>query len=304
LLNPAIIGKFNVQNNLKDKTMSANKHNKRMRWQKWLLSICLSFYPPAFYSQVLNGSFEIDGQPTLAYWHIPCVLSESYKDAPITGGSWCLKVSSASYMGCILARAYQIIPDIQTGEIWRLSAWVRRDYSFPTSSIYFRIEHPTGLPTILSKDTTTSNTWTYLTTVDTFVLLPGDEVFVTLDAGSGSGPMLLWSYFDLITVEKIGVLDAYSQDDEFTPSTVKLFQNYPNPFNSVTKISYQLPQPIFINITVFDIHGHLVETLVDGNNNAGLHTIEWNAGNVSSGLYFYRLKTSNYTETKKCLILN
>lgn len=283
--------------------MSANKYNKNTRWRKWLLPIYLSLNPFALYPQVLNGSFEIDGQPTLDHWQIPCVLSESYQDAPTNGGLWCLKISSASYMGCILARASQIVPDIQIGEIWRLSAWARRDYPFPTSSIYFRIEHPTGFPTILSKDTTTSNNWTQLTTVDTFLLLPGDSVFITLDAGSDGDPMLLWSYFDLVTIEKIGVLDTYSDDNELTPATIKLLQNYPNPFNSVTKISYQLSEPTFINLAVFDVNGRLVETLVNANNNAGFHSIEWKANDMSSGLYFYRLKTSNYTEVKKCLIL-
>ncbi|MFQ6606569.1 MAG: T9SS type A sorting domain-containing protein, partial [Fidelibacterota bacterium] len=112
-----------------------------------------------------------------------------------------------------------------------------------------------------------------------------------------------WSYFDLVTIEKIGVLDTYSDDNELTPATVKLLQNYPNPFNSVTKISYQLSEPTFINLAVFDVNGRRVETLVNANNNAGFHSIEWKANDMSSGLYFYRLKTSNYTEVKKCLIL-
>ena len=71
----------------------------------------------------------------------------------------------------------------------------------------------------------------------------------------------------------------------------------------MTKISYQLAEMTFVNLAVYDINGRLVESLVNADNGAGFHTLEWKASDVGSGLYFYRLKTSNYTETKKCLIL-
>ena len=88
-----------------------------------------------------------------------------------------------------------------------------------------------------------------------------------------------------------------------TPQNFSLSQNYPNPFNPVTTISYQLPKSNFVQLSIYNITGQLIETLVNGHNNAGYHTVLWNASEVGSGLYFYRIEAGEYTETKKCLIL-
>ena len=59
----------------------------------------------------------------------------------------------------------------------------------------------------------------------------------------------------------------------------------------------------FVKLSIYNITGQLIETLVNGHNNAGYHTVLWNASEVGSGLYFYRIEAGEYTETKKCLIL-
>jgi len=92
-------------------------------------------------------------------------------------------------------------------------------------------------------------------------------------------------------------------DLKIYPNLFLLNQNYPNPFNPVTTISYQLPKSNFVQLSIYNITGQLIETLVNGHNNAGYHTVLWNASEVGSGLYFYRIEAGEYTETKKCLIL-
>ena len=92
-------------------------------------------------------------------------------------------------------------------------------------------------------------------------------------------------------------------DDVLSPTAFTLKQNYPNPFNPVTTISYQLPKTTFVNLSIYNVVGQLIETLVNEYDNAGLHTVEWNASRVGSGVYFYRIEAGEYTETKKCLIL-
>jgi hypothetical protein len=88
-----------------------------------------------------------------------------------------------------------------------------------------------------------------------------------------------------------------------------LFQNYPNPFNPRTKIRYSITPlqnnaPLHqVNLSIFDILGNKVVTLVNERQNAGLYEIDWNAKNFSSGVYFYQLKIGSYTKFKKlCLI--
>ncbi len=92
-------------------------------------------------------------------------------------------------------------------------------------------------------------------------------------------------------------------EDESIPTEYKLHQNYPNPFNPSTTISYQLPQPGNVNISVFNVAGQLVETLLDEHKKAGYHSVIWRASGVGSGLYFYRIKSGDYISVKKCIVM-
>ena len=92
------------------------------------------------------------------------------------------------------------------------------------------------------------------------------------------------------------------------PREYALHENYPNPFNPVTKIQYDLPKDGRVRLTIYDLLGREVETIVDGVQEAGYKSIEWNAAggnrsNVSSGVYFYRLEAGNYRAVKKMMLL-
>lgn len=79
-------------------------------------------------------------------------------------------------------------------------------------------------------------------------------------------------------------------------------KNYPNPFNPVTTINYTLKETSFVKLTVYDRLGREVKTLVDENQNAGTHTVEFNGSNLPSGIYFYRIKTNDKTEVHKMIL--
>jgi hypothetical protein len=87
------------------------------------------------------------------------------------------------------------------------------------------------------------------------------------------------------------------------PTEFSLSQNYPNPFNPSTTLEFALPTPSHVNLTVYNLLGQTVETVVDENLTAGLHAYDWNASNVASGVYFYRLVTDKNTETRKMMLL-
>jgi len=87
------------------------------------------------------------------------------------------------------------------------------------------------------------------------------------------------------------------------PRGFALSQNYPNPFNPSTVIGYQLPAVSHVTLKVYDVLGREAATLVNEKENAGYHTVTFNAGNLPSGLYFYRMQASNYSETKKLLLI-
>lgn len=83
----------------------------------------------------------------------------------------------------------------------------------------------------------------------------------------------------------------------------QLYQNYPNPFNPSTVITFDLPKNSFISLVVYDIVGNEVEVLSSGIFSQGRHNIQWNAGNLSSGIYYYVLKSDGFSETKKMMLV-
>ncbi len=87
------------------------------------------------------------------------------------------------------------------------------------------------------------------------------------------------------------------------PSVFSLGQNYPNPFNPITRFEYALPENTTVRLRIVDVLGHEVATLVDGYQDAGYKSIEFNAERLSSGIYFYMLDTPKYRAVKKMLLL-
>ena len=82
------------------------------------------------------------------------------------------------------------------------------------------------------------------------------------------------------------------------PDEFALKQNYPNPFNPSTKIDFSLPKETSVRIEIYNSIGHLVHTLTDKRMTAGYHTVSFDAKNLSSGIYFYKMITPEYQETK------
>ena len=79
--------------------------------------------------------------------------------------------------------------------------------------------------------------------------------------------------------------------------------NYPNPFNSMTNISFQISESENVNISIYNMNGQLIETIVNEEMNPGSYSVSWNAKNVSSDLYFYKLTTGNKTGTNKMILI-
>ncbi len=90
---------------------------------------------------------------------------------------------------------------------------------------------------------------------------------------------------------------------ELIPTWFALHQNYPNPFNLTTRIAFDLPEDVDISLTVYNISGQKVAELVKGKVEAGHHTVTWDVRDISSGIYFYRIKTGDFTATRKMVLL-
>lgn len=87
------------------------------------------------------------------------------------------------------------------------------------------------------------------------------------------------------------------------PKAYVLGQNYPNPFNPTTEITYQIPAAGYVSLKVYDMLGREVALLINENKNAGYYNITLNAGNLPSGVYFYKMSSGNYSSVKKFVLM-
>ena len=87
------------------------------------------------------------------------------------------------------------------------------------------------------------------------------------------------------------------------PHGYSLSQNFPNPFNPTTTISYDIPRPCYVRIDIYDVLGQQVNTLVDGTKTPGSYHVTFDATNLPSGVYYYRLQAGTFTETKKLMVI-
>lgn len=89
----------------------------------------------------------------------------------------------------------------------------------------------------------------------------------------------------------------------FIPEKFRLFQNYPNPFNPVSTISFDIPQTTQVKLTVYDIQGKIVYEPINDTRNAGRYSVQFDGGNLSSGVYLYELVAGKYREVKKMTLV-
>jgi len=87
------------------------------------------------------------------------------------------------------------------------------------------------------------------------------------------------------------------------PANYELSQNYPNPFNPSTKINFSIPKDQRVSLKIYDVLGKETATIVNDYKTAGFYTVEFNASNLTSGIYFYVLRGDNFTQTKKMTLI-
>jgi len=139
--------------------------------------------------------------------------------------------------------------------------------------------------------------------------IPGSQVRYNDDYGA----MLVESYQDSIVFkfysranELIDYYTLFTSVSGVEPIPINKFsldQNFPNPFNPSTKIRFQIQEYGFVNLVVYDMLGNKVSTLVSQNKPAGSYEMDFNAGNLPSGIYMYILTVGNYTDSKKMILL-
>ena len=199
-------------------------------------------------------------------------------------------------------------PDITTpghGVISSLSAAAEREESFWPEDIVPGGKHAVSSGTSMASPGATGGIALYLQQN------PGatvDEIYHAVTRGTrsdgftgGSLPNNDWGYGKM---DVVNMLTGTAVDDEgHLPSVFVLNTNYPNPFNASTMISYTILSSTHVELRVYNVEGQLVDTLLNGFVQAGLHRIRWDAEDVGSGVYHYRLTAGGRSLTGKCLLL-
>jgi len=130
----------------------------------------------------------------------------------------------------------------------------------------------------------------------------GQDTLFALFASDSSLIAGSWGKISTRSLSQL-VTSVGEQSTSSAPTAFSLLQNYPNPFNPSTTINYELPTSSLVTLKVFDLLGREVAILANEEKTAGRYSVRWNAGNMSSGVYFYRLDAGAFSETKKLLLL-
>ncbi|WP_340103411.1 lamin tail domain-containing protein [Rhodohalobacter sp. 8-1] len=125
------------------------------------------------------------------------------------------------------------------------------------------------------------------------------ELIWTVTAEADAGVRFANEPFDLSITRNLGVSNELSED----PKQFTLSQNYPNPFNPTSTIEFTLPASVEVRLEVYNISGQLVSTLVDSRMSAGQHSVVFDASNLASGVYLYRIRAGNFMETKQMTLI-
>jgi hypothetical protein len=154
---------------------------------------------------------------------------------------------------------------------------------------------------------------------ESFVPGPGNRIAATSDTTAFDGDWR-WDtgyYYKVSAVDihgnesgfaVLGPTDVTGDETAAVPAANRLHQNFPNPFNPTTVIAFDLKEPAFVRLRVYDAAGRLVRTLLHRRLDPSRHEVPWNGTDdagapVSSGVYFYRIEAGGFTETRKMLLL-
>jgi photosystem II stability/assembly factor-like uncharacterized protein len=149
--------------------------------------------------------------------------------------------------------------------------------------------------TIIYQSTNSGTTWTTAQTAT-------GSLF-HIDLGQANSCSMGWAVGANGVMYRMASVTSAGNNNQSVPNDYLLEQNYPNPFNPSTVISFSIPQKGHTTLRVFDVTGKEVAVLINEYRNAGSFAVTFNASALSSGVYFYQLKSGDYSETKKMMLI-
>jgi len=170
-------------------------------------------------------------------------------------------------------------------------------------------------PDIVTGDNSTVNRFTYINSSNN-VQVVQYQIVGGGHEWPGAGYNYGWNNYDINAgAELVDFFLQYRLSDllyinnnDPLPRRFSLHQNYPNPFNPVTTLSYDLPEDALVNVTIYDMMGRQISTLISSQQSAGYKSVQWNATNhkgapVSAGIYLYMIQAGEFRQTRKMVLL-
>jgi len=272
--------------------------------------VVLLLLPAQALSQIANAGFETWALGTPTGWaanNIPTVAVPITQSTTAHSGSSALSGTVVSFLtlGAYSPSLTGIFPISQryaTFSVWYRFAPVGGDSILGTAT-FVKSKAGIGIATF-----TVGGTVGTYTQINKNILyfgagIPDTVIISTLIVGPRSAN-------DSVHLGSTMLLDDFSlsgtngvERETSVPTSFALHQNYPNPFNPATVIKYDLPVASHVSLRVFNALGQEVATLVNADENPGVHDVRFEASGLPSGAYFYRLSAGTYTETRRLLVL-
>ena len=114
---------------------------------------------------------------------------------------------------------------------------------------------------------------------------------------------LIFDPYNKIILKQVSTIIGIRNGENILPVRYSLSQNYPNPFNSSTRVTYSIPNDGDVGLKIYDLLGREVRVLVNSRQNAGDYILMFNAGDMASGVYFYKLTAGEFSEIKRMVII-
>jgi len=127
-----------------------------------------------------------------------------------------------------------------------------------------------------------------------------DSIGIARNWGFGWDDMLIGALINGVLYGWLAEANGFGGEN---PAQYALYQNFPNPFNPTTRIDYQLPAQSYVTLKVYDLLGQEVATVINAVQEPGHHSVQFNASDLSSGVYFYHLKTGEFSSTRKMAVV-
>lgn len=271
---------------------------------------------PAGWTRVNNASFPIGVDPDVNWTvrdsgsyapGLASALTQSHNSLRSVGVSWWASIDTTGGPGGI-ADCWLITPRFTpTNNNWKVIFWASGGSTTYSDSMQVWLSLVDSLPnsfgdylgTVAWPTGSTYGAWTQYS----FDIPPG-YAGITLWAGFRYYmDCAIDGFFVYLDDVSIGDPTSISQLGNNVPDKFSLGQNYPNPFNPTTKIKFDLAKNTNVSLVIYNSLGQQVKSLVNEFKSAGYYEAEFNASDLPSGTYFYRLTTDNFVETKKMLLV-